>query len=335
LATLEATITAQLDNQGQWDVFDGVVLSGTGFAHVNSDTINAESGDLTINLDGSTFSNEDALLATGGAVSVIQTGASPSFTVTGTYGKLTIGSGNTFTVDGGTFNFDSGVIDGRFGTGTLALTNGAVGNFTPAVQTSNVLISLTDATYNGPGTLTSDNIDWRTYMTNSTVNTVVSSSETIYINDLVTFAGTSFTNTSNGHIYGVGTLDITGTTFTNAGRIDPAGHFATDPAPDTLTVSGNLTQTSTSVIMIHLKQIAPGNVISDVLVVTGTATLDGFLLAELHATDTGYVPSSGDEFEVITAASGTGFFDNSTVDVNGVTMNIEYRDGNSVWLVVP
>jgi len=340
LATLNATIAAQLDNQGQWDVFDGVVLSGTGFAHVNSDTINVEAGDLTINLDGSTFSNEDALLATGGAVSVIQTGASPSFTVTGTHGKLTIGNGNTFTVDGGTFNLAALIdtlprIDGRFGTGTLALTNGAVGNFAQEVQTSNVLLSLNNATYNGPGTLTSDNIDWRTYMTNSTVTTVVSNSETIYINDTVTFTGPSFTNTSNGHLYGVGTLDITGTTFTNAGRIDPAGHFATDPAPDTLTVNGNLTQTATSVILIHLKQIAPSNVISDVLVVTGTATLDGMLLAELHATDTGYVPSSGDEFEVITAASGTGFFDNSTVDVNGVTMNIEYRDGNSVWLVVP
>jgi len=332
LYTTGATLTAQLENQGYWYVDDGSVLSGTGFAHVNSSTIET-GGDLTINLDGSTFANQGAFVAMGGQTNIVQTGTSPSFTLSGA-SSLTIGGGRTFTVDGGTFNFEAGSIDGREGTGTLALTNGAVGNFTQAVQTSNVLLSLTDATYNGPGTLTSNNIDWRTYMTNSTVNTVVSNTETIYINDAVTFTGTSFTNTSSGHIYGVGTLDITGTTFSNAGRLDPAGHFDTDPNPDTLTVAGNLTQSATSEIVIHIKQLAPGNVITDVVVVTGAAVLNGGLTAELHITDTGYVPSSGDEFEVMKFASRLGTFGNSTVNVGDVTMNVEYTS-TGVWLRVP
>lgn len=332
LYTTGATLTAQLENQGYWYVDDGSVLSGTGFAHVNSSTIET-GGDLTINLDGSTFANQGAFVAMGGPTNIVQTGTSPSFTLSGA-SSLTIGGGRTFTVDGGTFNFEAGSIDGREGTGTLALTNGAVGNFTQAVQTSNVLLSLTDATYNGPGTLTSDNIDWRTYMTNSTVNTVVSNSETIYINDTVTFTGTSFSNTSSGHIYGVGTLDITGTTFSNSGLLDPAGHFDTDPDPDTLTVAGNLTQSATSEIVIHIKQLAPGNVITDVVVVTGSAVLNGGLTAELHVTDTGYVPASGDEFEVMKFASRSGTFGNSTVNVGGVTMNVEYTS-TGVWLRVP
>jgi hypothetical protein len=338
LATMFAEVNGTLNNQGQWDVFEGSVLSGTGVAHVNSDTIDVSFGDLTINLDNSTFSTQDAFLATGAFVNVVQTGAS-SFTVEGSHGKITIPSGRTFTVDGGTFNLAALIdtlprIDGRFGTGTLALTNGAIGNFAQTVQTSNVIINLNNATYSGLA-LTSDNMDYRTTMTNSTVNTVVSNSETIDIYGTTTFTGTSFT-TNNGHIYGIGTLDVTGaTTFTNAGRIDPAGHFATDPNPDTLTVAGNLTQAATSEIMIHIKQLAPDTVITDVLVVTGVATLDGALMAELHATDTGYIPSSGDEFQVMTAASGSGTFDNDTVTVGGVVMEIEYRSGNTVWLVVP
>jgi fibronectin-binding autotransporter adhesin len=347
LYTIGATLTAQLENQGYWYVDESSVLSGTGFAHVNTGTIDTY-GDFTINLDGSTFSNQAAFVATGGQTNIVQTGTSPSFTLSGAMSSLTIGSGRTFTVDGGTFNYEAGSIDGRFGTGELALVNGAVGNFTPDFFTSNVVLSLTDATLNGPGTLTSDNIDIRTYVTNSTISNNVVNSETIYVNGTATFTGTSFNNTANGHIYGIGTLDITGTSFTNAGRIDPAAHFATDPNPDTLTIAGNLTQSATTEIQVHIMQVAPGNVINDVVAVTGTASLNGALMAVVHPNDTGYIPTTGDEFEVLTSASRVGSFANSNWDLyydsNGdgtidetdayVTLNIEYR-GTSVWLVVP
>jgi hypothetical protein len=282
---------------------------------------------------------------------VVQTGASPSFTVEGSHGKITIPNGITFTVDGGVFNLAALIdtlprIDGRGGVGILELTNGAVGNFAQDLETDNVLLRLDNATFNGPGILNSNNIDLRTLLRNATVTTTVTNSETIYIEGTTTFSGPSFNAT--GYVYGVGTLDISGVTnpVTIAGRIDPAGHYDTDPDPDTLTIAGNLVLTASSEVMIHIKQVAPGNVISDVVAVTGAATLDGQILAELHVTDTGYIPSSGDEFEVVTATSGTGVFDNDTVplayDTNGdgtldglVNLTVDYRGGNSTWLVVP
>jgi hypothetical protein len=309
-----------------WDVFDGSVLSGTGFAHVNSDTIDVTFGDLTINLSGSTFSNEDALLATGGPVTV----NGGSFTVTGSNGKISIG-GPTFTMNGGTFNYDAGTIDGRFGDGTLALV-GATGNFTPDILTDNVQVDLTDAVMNGPGALVTNHTDVRTYVDNSTINASIDNLETIYVSNNTVFAGATTDNNPSGHIYGTGTLDITGTTFTNQGRIDPAGYNGGDPDPSTLTISGNLVQSSSASIYIDIKDAG----VFDVLAVTGSTTLNGTIEARQFTGST-FVPTSGQVFQVMTFASRTGNFTNTTVQalfgVTTVTFDVVYSP-TSVTLVV-
>jgi uncharacterized protein YjdB len=325
LSTRFGTVTATLDNQGLWEMYDdGSVLGGTGRAHVNSGTINATFGDLTINLDGSTFSNEGPFIATA-PVTINQTGTGPSFTLAGS-SDLTIGTGQTLTVNGGTFNNNGGTIDGALGYGTLALV-GATGNLNTGIQTSNVQLDLTNAILNGPATLQTDHTDLRTYVDNSTINASISNYETIYVSNNTFFAGATTVNSGTGHIYGTGTLDITGTTFTNQGRIDPAGYNGGDPDPSTLTISGNLVQSSSAEIYIDIKDAG----VFDVLAVTGSATLNGTLDAHQFAGST-FEPTSGQEFVVMTFASSSGSFVNTTVQVGGATLDIVYTS-TSVKLV--
>src|SRR5207302_2245625 len=78
---------------------------------------------------------------------VSQSGTAPLFTTTGT---LSVGSGRTFMISGGTFNYNSGSIAG---TGTLSL-SGATGNFTGNFSSAVTGLALTNSTVNGPGVLT-------------------------------------------------------------------------------------------------------------------------------------------------------------------------------------
>ncbi|MBI2297123.1 MAG: hypothetical protein HYU76_14055 [Betaproteobacteria bacterium] len=116
----------------------------------------------------------------------------------------------------------------------------------------------------------------------------------------------SLINASTGIIRGSGTLNLGSGTLTNNGTIRPGG------SPGTLTVTGNLTLNTGSVVDIELAS----GLVSDVLAVSGNASLAGTLNVIPFG---GYQGNSGDLFTVITcgAACGGGFNTiNQPVDFN-------------------
>jgi hypothetical protein len=121
-------LQAQLDNQGTLTV-----------AH-----------DLTVNQASADHLNAGVIQLTGGSLSLVQSGTSPSFTTTG---SLVVGAGRTFAVSAGAFDYNNAVPGGIGGGGTLSFSSVTVGL---AVAFVHDTLSLTtvNSIVNGPGTLT-------------------------------------------------------------------------------------------------------------------------------------------------------------------------------------
>jgi YVTN family beta-propeller protein len=119
------TVGAELDNQGTLTLNRPLTINEAGAAHTNSGTIDVSGGDLTL----------------------IQTGTTPSFTTSGT---IMIGAGQTFTVNGGALNYNAGTIGGS---GTLAI-NGSAVTATQDFSTATTALTLTTGTWDGSGKLT-------------------------------------------------------------------------------------------------------------------------------------------------------------------------------------
>src|SRR5262249_39075039 len=116
---------------------------------------------------GTASSNSSTITINSGLLQVTQTGASPSFTNSGTIqlvggnfalgqpatgtrtsgGTLDIGTGRTLTVTGGTLTMPIGATIS--GTGTLSL-SGATAAVTPNFSTSLTGLTLLNSTWNGP-----------------------------------------------------------------------------------------------------------------------------------------------------------------------------------------
>jgi hypothetical protein len=90
--------------------------------------------------------NSGTISLSGGDLFLSQSSGS-SFTTTGT---ITIAANRTFSVSGGTFNYNGGTISGA---GTLSL-GGAIANFTPDFSNAQTTLLLNNATVNGPGKVT-------------------------------------------------------------------------------------------------------------------------------------------------------------------------------------
>jgi fibronectin-binding autotransporter adhesin len=106
------TLAAQLDNQGTLDVDQALTLTKSGAVHVNSGLIDLTVTDFT----------------------VTQTGASPSFTNSG---SITLGASRDFTVSGGTLDLSAGTVSGP------ATAKLAVSSSTLAFSTTTVTIPMT------------------------------------------------------------------------------------------------------------------------------------------------------------------------------------------------
>ena len=118
-------IAAQLDNQGTVFV----------------------SGNTSLIKDGAAHSSAGAINLIGGNFTVFQSGASPSFTNTG---SIAVSAGRAFTVSAGTFNQNAGSITGG---GTLAVLN-ATANFATSFSNAATALGVLGSTINGPGTIT-------------------------------------------------------------------------------------------------------------------------------------------------------------------------------------
>src|SRR5262249_33084923 len=115
-------LNAALDNQGTLTVEQTLSMNRGGSVDSNSGAITLTTGDLSIN-------------------------SGPNF---GTTGAIDIGVGRTFTISGGTFNFDAGSVTGA---GTLAL-SGTTATFTPDFSNATTTLTVNNSTVNCPLTLT-------------------------------------------------------------------------------------------------------------------------------------------------------------------------------------
>ncbi len=119
------TIDAQLDNQGTLTLAQPLTLNHASASHINSGTIDASAADFTLT----------------------QSGTAPNFTNSGT---VTIGTGRTWSITGGTLTQNAGTIGGA---GTLSLSN-LTANFATNVTNATTAFVASTVTFNGPGTLT-------------------------------------------------------------------------------------------------------------------------------------------------------------------------------------
>jgi len=119
------TLNLELNNQGTVTLNRPLTLSRASAQHVNSGTIDVSGGDLTLS----------------------QSGTTPSFTTSGT---ITIAAGRTFTITGGTLNYNAGTIGGS---GTLAISSATVAT-TQDFSTATTALTLTSGTWGGGGKLT-------------------------------------------------------------------------------------------------------------------------------------------------------------------------------------
>ena len=159
-----------LANAGTISAVAGLVSGGARTLNAslnNTGTVNVNVP-LTLSLAGAQYTN-----ATGGAINVnatltlVQSGTSPLFTNSG--GSLTIASGQSCLVTGGTFTYTSGTVSGS---GALTLTNTTF-NLNGSVSDAGFVLGLTNSTINGTGTLA--NVAGQTLTLNgSTINAPVS-----------------------------------------------------------------------------------------------------------------------------------------------------------------
>ncbi|UCG85411.1 MAG: Ig-like domain-containing protein, partial [Gemmatimonadota bacterium] len=142
----------------------------------------------------------------------------------------------------------------------------------------------------------------------------------------MTATGGPFSNA--GDLDGTGTLDVSSTTFSSTGRIEPGAVGAAG----VFNMTGDVVMQSAGsdhVLMIDIGGTGAGDY--DQLNVSGVATLSGVIDAyQLN----GFVPSPGDEFTIMTFSSRVGSFSTTTVNIGGVTLNV-VTDATSVKLVAP
>jgi len=186
---------------------------------------------------------------------------------------LTITSGTLENLPGAVFNVNQGAAGTR--TLNLVLENSGTANFN------------TNTTFNKASAAHLNSGDFN----------IVSPSAT------VTFSGTgtSLTNQAAGTIAGIGTLNVSAITFTNAGTMSPDLSFGV------LTLSGDFTQSASGVFAAEIGGRVAGTKYDQFIIneVSGAGTLDGTLDIQVEP---GFVACVSDSFLVMTYLSHTGEF---------------------------
>ncbi len=309
------SLGVELVNQGTVNVNMPLTLDEAGAAHVNSagGVIDATNGDLT----------------------VMQSGASASFTNNGT---MDIGAGHAVTVNGGTFtNFDAvtGTLTGGTyniaGTfqfpGASIVTNAAnitLSGAPPGIEDlagNNALANL--AANSGSLTLTGGTVlgtagdfsNQGSVAIDATAGPATglavagdynqSAGATTLVAGATLAAGNGAGSVT---IAGASLLEGTGTingNLVNAGTVSPG----TNAAVGSLTVTGNYTQNAGGTLNLKLAGAAAAGTDYDALAVTGTASLDGTIHTQTLG---GFQPAAGDRYQVMTFATAGGDFAHKT-----------------------
>jgi hypothetical protein len=212
------TLGTTLDNQGSLSVALG------------------PTGTLTLNHGGADHQNSGTIDVSGGDLVITQSGTTPGFTNTG---AITVGSGDTLRINGGTFTHNGGSAGGA-GTLVLSNVNPAVFNVDQAfgamtVKSSTVAFATPQSTtstgfdftgsfVDGPGPLTNE--AGNTLPLHSTVvrtglrnfGTILTTGATSFTDTLTTVAGSLIRIQGNG-TYGSANLTVT-KGFENAGTVE-------------------------------------------------------------------------------------------------------------------
>jgi hypothetical protein len=283
---------------GGIDIFSGTLtvtdsaLSGNSATVVGGGILNQGLASLTV--ADSALSGNTAGSSGGGSFSTGRFAVRGLVTMDGdnnqlASGTLMLGAGDTLILAG------LGTIDGSLSTaGTLALG---------------------DAT--GPGQLTISG-----GLTNSGTVLIGPGADLSVGGNYTQTAGA--TQLDSGQLTATGLVDLEGgalggTGTVNANVLNNAEVDVGQPgSPGLLTIVGDYTQTAGGVLVV---QIGGPNAGADFdqLNVTGQATLDGTLIVNLTG---GFVPNSGDGFQVLTFGSGTGVF--ATVNGDGPLFTPSY-----------
>ncbi|GEM_PF-3901780 len=117
-------------------------------------------------------------------------------------------------------------------------------------------------------------------------------------NRTFTISGGTFGNEATGTLRGNGNLNVSGTSFTNNGTINPGA------SPGILTITGNLSQETSAVVNIEIGGLTAGTQF-DQLNVTGNVALAGTLSVSLI---NNFIPAVGDSIQVIKYGSYDGGF---------------------------
>ena len=315
-----ATGAQTLSASGRTLTLNGAsAVSGNGVLNLTSSTL-AGSGTLT---------NAGTLTVTSGTINAaldnqgtLVVGGSSALN-----GALTTGAGSTLRVQGGLSGqaavtvaggfTNNGVIEltstNSFNVATLTVTSGTLTN-APGAEIKSVVgagnARTLTAELDNRGTLTVSQA--LTINKSSAVHTNTGTVDIASGQALTIAGGGTFDNNPGGIIQGTGTLNVSGTTFTNGGNVNPA------TSPGILNVTGNYTQSATGMLNIEIGGVNPGTEF-DQLDISGSATLDGALNASLIG---GFTPGDSDSFQIVKYASHSGVF--------GVE-NLPTLTGNLAW----
>ena len=149
----------------------------------------------------------------------------------------------------------------------------------------------------------------------TTIGAAFDNSRTVNLNSGSISFTNSFTQTAGstliaGSLSSSQTLDIQGGILGGAGTITgnvsvtTGGQASPGTSPGVLAITGNYTQTATGIFAVNIDGPTAGTQF-DQVTITGSATLGGTLNI---TKDSGFNPSLGDQFQVMTFASRTGVF---------------------------
>lgn len=301
-------LAAQLVNQGAVNVQQLLRIGATGVTHTNAGSFNLVGGDVLL----------------------LQTNGTGVFDNTGT---MSLNAGRTFTVSGGTFNVQAGGttsgtgtlaldnatvnLNGTFGFGGLKLTNNAIANLAADLNTTNIVLSLTNATVNGPGrvvnaqgqvmSMKASTIAATSGLTSfGTVNAIADNS----VRGPLTLGNTSITNVFADGSTGSATLTVANA-FTNDGAINltsTVGGYSSALALQ----NGTFTNSASGTLTAAVGTGGPRTINAPVanlgsIVVSAPLTISQ---AGAAHTNSGVISASGADF-AINYAAGTGSFINA------------------------
>ena len=299
-------LTAQLDNQGTLTTSGPLVLNAASAQHTNEGTINVSGGDLTVS----------------------QSGTNPSFTNTG---AITIASGQTLAINGGTFSQSAGTLSGA---GTLSI-NSATLNLGTDFSNAVTALNLYASTVNGPGTLTNaetlnlsgDTINAALDNQGSILATQVNSLNGSFSNEV----GATLTVQGNSDDYWSGNAVLTlAQGFTNAGAIALTDVGTNDYYPyqtaSLVVTSGTLVNAAGGTISASTPFANAPRYLTAQLDNQGTLTTSGPLVlnaASAQHTNEGTINVSGGDLTVSQSGTNPSFTNTGTITIgSGRTLSI-------------